>query len=256
MHRAKRFLNIIILIFSAAVILMDNFSGIECVFAGDILDSGKKLYSEGSEELIVRDFFNDRRSGIFVDIGCAHYRSASTTYYLEKDLGWSGIGVDALKDWEAGYIENRPGTKFYNFIVTDHSGANEFFYRSGDSLYLSSKYKTYIDWAAKNKKKPESTYTIIYVPAITLTELLEKNGITKIDFLSIDIEGSEPAALAGFDIDNFTIGLVCIEINANSDKIMEYFTRHGYERIEKYLRYDKQNWYFKPKASKIQPTIS
>ncbi len=113
-------------------------------------------------------------------------------------------------------------------------------------MCVSSRYKSYIYWAAKEKKRTKSTYKIIYVPTITLTELLEENGLTKIDFLSIDIEGSEPAALAGFDIDNFEIELICIETCSNSSKIMEYFTRHGYERIEKYLKYDTQNWYFKP----------
>lgn len=58
-----------------------------CVFAGDILDSGKKLYSQYDEELIIRDFFNDRRGGVFVDVGCYHYKDISTTYYLEKHLG-------------------------------------------------------------------------------------------------------------------------------------------------------------------------
>ncbi len=246
MCRKKRFLNTIILISTSVFILINNFSGIGSVFAGDILESGKKLYSEHNEELIIRDFFNDRRGGIFVDIGCADYMGASTTYYLEKYLGWSGIGVDALADWEAGYIKNRPNTKFYNFIITDHFGTTESFYKSGDNLYLSSIYKSYVDWAAKEKKRPKSTYTMIYIPTITLTKLLKENGLTKIDFLSIDIEGSEPAALAGFDIDNFKPKLVCIEILNNSSKIMEYFTRHGYERIEKYLKYDTQNWYFKP----------
>lgn len=64
----------------------------------------------------------------------------------------------------------------------------------------------------------------------------------------MDIEGSEPLALAGFDIKRFKPELVCIEVgNVDPNKILEYFTRHGYERIDKYLKYDKVNWYFKPK---------
>jgi len=247
MCRKNGFPNVIILISSVLFILTCNFSRIGSIFASDILESGKKLYSEHNEELIIRDFFNDQRGGVFADIGCAHYRDSSTTYYLEKHLGWSGLAVDALIDWATGYIENRPNTKFYTFIVTDHSGKTESFYRSGDNIYLSSRYKSFIDWAARERGHIRSDYRIVYVPTITLTELLEKNGLTKIDFLSIDIEGSEPAALAGFDINKFKPELVCIEANFNRDKIMKYFTRHGYERINKYLKYDTQNWYFKPK---------
>lgn len=29
--------------------------------------------------------------------------------------------------------------------------------------------------------------------------------------------------------------------------LLDYFTRHNYERIDKYLDYDTVNWYFRPK---------
>jgi len=63
--------------------------------AGPILKSGQKFYSWNNEELIIRDFFADRKGGFFLDIGCVHYRDSSNTYYLEKHLRWSGIAVDA-----------------------------------------------------------------------------------------------------------------------------------------------------------------
>jgi hypothetical protein len=52
----------------------------------------KKLYSQWNEELLIRDFFGDRRDGTFLDVGCADYKRLSTTYYLEERLGWSGGG--------------------------------------------------------------------------------------------------------------------------------------------------------------------
>ncbi len=53
---------------------------------GRILDQ-KSLYSHGKEELIIRDFFQDRRGGVFLDVGFAFPKKNSTTYYLEKHLG-------------------------------------------------------------------------------------------------------------------------------------------------------------------------
>jgi hypothetical protein len=55
---------------------------------------GSARNSENEEEWIIRDFFQDRRDGVFVDVGAAHYKSASNTYYLEHELGWSGIAID------------------------------------------------------------------------------------------------------------------------------------------------------------------
>ena len=52
----------------------------------DILGTEKKLYSQFDEELIIRDFFQDRRGGFFLDVGAAWPLRNNNTYYLEKHL--------------------------------------------------------------------------------------------------------------------------------------------------------------------------
>ena len=75
--------------------------------------------------------------------------------------------------------------------------------------------------------------------------LLDRHGVTAIDFLSIDVEHGELAVLAGFDIERFKPRLVCIEWEGAAEGIQSYFVRHGYERIERYRRYDTINWYYR-----------
>ncbi len=206
----------------------------------DIVSTAKPLYSMHKEETIIRDFFQDRRGGFFLDVGCWHPIIASNTYYLEERLGWSGFGVDALPEMARKWKRNRPASKFFNYIVSDHADTVESFYR----LDLS-------DVSSIQKPPPAEATKVeeIKVPTITLTRLLEEHGVSKIDFLSIDIEGAEPLALAGFDIDRFKPELVCIEAKPrNRESIMKYFADHGYERIERYLEYDRVNYYFTPKA--------
>jgi FkbM family methyltransferase len=244
----------------------------------DLLVSGKKLYSQYDEELIIRHFFRDRRGGFFVDVGAYHWKDASTTYYLEKHLGWSGIAVDALEQFRQGYEKHRPGTRFFNYIVTDQSGALGTLYLAGP---LSSTQKDHVahlheilqdvespDHPSKSRveavrqawedasersgglKLPSEPPELneIQVETITLTELLDRNGVPKIDFLSMDIEQGEPAALAGFDIERFRPELVCVEASKPVQQALEeYFSSHGYERIEEYDAHDAANWYFKPK---------
>jgi len=207
--------------------------------AGDILTSQKKIYSQFDEELIIRDFFQDRRDGFFVDVGCAWARKDSTTFYLEQHLGWSGIGVDANERYAESWRKNRPRSRFFNFLVMDHSGASEKFY-AAQGLGSTQKDRIF-------KGKPVGAREV-EVQSITLNDLLERSGVSKIDFLSMDIEGSEPGALAGFDIGRFRPELVCIEVmKQNREKILTYFTENGYERIDEYLPHDEINWYFKPK---------
>jgi FkbM family methyltransferase len=197
----------------------------------------KKLYSQGNEELIIRDFFRDMKNGVFLDVGCWKPIEKSTTYYLEKHLGWSGIGIDALPEHAPAYEKERPRTRFFNYIVTDHSGTVEEFYRVKGVTELSSTEED------RELKLPTET---IEVPTITLDDLLEQNGVTEIDFMSLDIEGGTPKALAGFDIEKFRPKLVCIERFDLDEFIEEYFAEHGYQRIDKYLKYDYANWYYTP----------
>jgi FkbM family methyltransferase len=208
----------------------------------DALLSGEPLYSQHKEELIVRHFFQDRRGGVYLDVGAFHWRRWSTTYYLEKHLGWTGVAVDALPEVAEGWRRNRPGAQFFQFIVTDHSGTVETLYGAGG---LSSIHEDHLEEFAGERLETQR----FEVPTITLDELLERANVTSIDFLSMDIEQAEPQALAGFDIERFRPELVCIEASESiRDEIAAYFAEHDYERIEAYLEWDNVNWYYTPRA--------
>ena len=62
--------------------------------------------------------------GFFVDVGANDYKFGSNTYYLDTVLGWSGIAVEPLRDFEAGYVTHRPRTRFRPFFVSDQSNTN------------------------------------------------------------------------------------------------------------------------------------
>ena len=96
----------------------------------DIVATEKKLYSQHDEELVIRDFFQDRKDGLFLDVGCAWPVKMSTTYYLEKHLGWSGIAIDALEEYGPAWKAERPRSKFFTFLVSDHSDTVDAFYRA------------------------------------------------------------------------------------------------------------------------------
>ena len=65
--------------------------------------------------------------------------------------------------------------------------------------------------------------------------------------MSMDIELAEPKALAGFEIERFRPSLVCIEAHAKvRQQILDYFARHHYVVVGRYLRADPQNLYFEP----------
>ncbi len=235
MTRSRSFLLLFVFLFSSLILPADGL-------AGKILETEKKLYSQHNEELIIRDFFNDMKNGVFLDIGCNHYMERNNTFYLEKHLAWSGIGIDAIPLYKEGYDQNRPKTKFLHYAVTDHSGTSDPFYVSMSTFDVSSLDPNYV-----YKYGPKSVKMM--VPTITMDKMLEEQGIQQVDFLSMDIEDGEPAALRGFTIQKYKPKLVCIEAHETVRPfLIEYFEKNGYVRIPEYDAYDNVNWYYKPKT--------
>jgi len=176
---------------------------------------------------IIINYFKNHKNGVFLDIGCAQFQLFNKTYNLEKHLNWTGIAVDALSEYAKGYINNRPKTRFFNYIITDHSDTIEPFYKLHNMhAARSTTNKKYIDEILK-----VSDYRILYIPTITMDELLSKNRIEKINFLSIDIEGSEMDALNQFTIQKHTPELVNIEVHNNEQAIYDYFAGNNYKLL-------------------------
>lgn len=197
---------------------------------------GQALYSQDDEETLIRAFFEDRRGGVFLDVGAGDPIRNSTTYYLEKHLGWRGVAVDALAEYSAAYLRQRPGTRFFAYFAGRKSGENRDFHAAEK-----------LDYSSAGASDPRGgSYLPRRVPSITLDDLLTKEKISRLDFLSMDIEGGEPEALAGFSIDCYRPLLVCIEINSpeHGRGITEYFTLHGYREILAFRTIDPINRYY------------
>jgi FkbM family methyltransferase len=201
---------------------------------------GPDHFTEREEDWIIRDFFQDRRDGVFVDVGANHYQATSKTYYLETRLGWSGIAIEPQTEFQADFARFRPRTKFFPFFVSDVSNDTARLYVIKSSSTVASSDQEFV----KQFGRPDEVRN---VPTITLNDLLEAEGIRAIDFLSIDIELHEPQALKGFDIRRFKPSLVAIEgLLPVRQPILDYFARNGYVLLGKYIWVDRENMYFAP----------
>ncbi len=199
---------------------------------------GPDHYSEREEEWLIRDYFQDRRDGVFVDVGANHYRSASKTYYLESRLGWSGLAIEPQQEFADEYRTYRPRTKFLPFFVSDQSNHTARLYLRRKKDQVASSDEAFV-------KSLGGASEVRDVPTMTLDDILASEGITKIDLLSMDIELHEPQALRGFHIERYQPSLVCIEgLLPVRQQILDYFAAHGYVLIAKYMWVDLENMYF------------
>lgn len=208
---------------------------------------GLQKFSQGPEEWLIREFFNDRRDGVFVDVGAYDARRFSNTYRIEHDLGWRGVAIDAIREFAPGYTTYRPNTRFVVAFVADrdegtatlHINPKEYATSSGDDDFAHVFAKTTV---------PRE------VPRRTLDSILQDAGVEHFDLLSMDIELGEPMALSHFTIARHRPALAVIEAQGQvRQAILDYFARAGYVVVGRYLHADHQNLYFTPLEGKPVP---
>jgi FkbM family methyltransferase len=205
---------------------------------------GPKEYSQQDEETLIRTFFNDRREGVFLDVGASHHEKDSNTYFLEQRLGWRGIAIDALGDLAPGYAQYRPRTRFFNFFVTNESGRTHEFHVYAKDTRISSGDLQHLRALPGIKERHIQT---TQVPSVTLDAILTAERVAEVDYVNLDIEGHELEALEGFDIRRYQPELLSVEAQPHlRAKLLAWFRAHGYERVEEFADDDPVNFWFRP----------
>ena len=160
--------------------------------------------------------FND---GFFIEAGAADGLFQSTTHGLETGKNWKGILVEPNSAEYQSCIANRPNSKVFNCaLVNPEYGwetikMNYRTWHGADRGAVTSVSDSNINpiWGAH-----VSEYN---VRARTLDSILEEEGISKIDFLSLDVEGYELNVLKGFNISKYKPSIVLVEIHSGTEQL-------------------------------------
>ena len=166
----------------------------------------KKIsYSYGGVDSLILNIFKNQKKGFYLDIGCGHPIKNNNTYLLNKK-GWSGINIDL--DEENIELFNSYRRKDINLAtaVSDKEGETDlYFYHSKSALNTISKQN-----ADFQKAKVSS---IRKIKTQEINKILENSPYKdkEIDFLSIDVEGSELSILKNFDFKKYSPKVIVVE---------------------------------------------
>tara|TARA_B110000444_G_scaffold254209_1_gene286320 strand:+ start:296 stop:997 length:702 start_codon:yes stop_codon:yes gene_type:complete len=198
--------------------------------------------SQLSQDLFALYFSGIKKNGIFIEIGACDGFQFSNTLKLEK-YGWNGIICEPSPYW-------LKKMKSRNCIVSqkavfDRSGLKLKFDDVEKNPDLSGLSLNFDDDA--NSKLREITKTT-EVETITLDDLIEKDiPNKKIDYISIDTEGSEYEIIKNFDFDKNKVEIFTIEHNfveKKRDDILKLMISKNYIRVFQNLsKWD--DWYIK-----------
>ena len=166
----------------------------------------KKIsYSYGGVDSLVNNIFKNNDKGFYVDVGCGHPVKNNNTYLLNKK-GWHGINIDLDNENINLFYIYRPSDRNISTAISDKIGEEDlFFYHSKSAI------NTIIKKMADYQKAKVSS--IKKIKTNTLNNVLNnsKYNNLEIDFLSIDIDGSEFLALKNFDFNKYNPKIIVVE---------------------------------------------
>jgi FkbM family methyltransferase len=194
-----------------------------------------KSFSQEGEDLVLRRYFEGKKSGFYIDIGAHHPFRFSNTYLFYK-LGWRGINIDAMpgsmksfekyrcKDIniEAGVSSTPLNLIYYSF---EEPAINGF-----DSVLSEQRL---LDGAKLLEKITIKCYTLESL----LDRYLPKDQ--DIDFMSIDVEGLDLEILKSNNWNKYTPTYLLVEcLGADFESIIKtemyaYLQEKGYKLFAK-----------------------
>lgn len=182
---------------------------------------------QGRIDVKILPYLKDIERGIFVEAGALDGLFMSNTKVLE-DLGWRGILIEPSYKAAVRCLANRKANVENCALVSkdfkEESVYGDFFFDGEDGMGAwSGVHKNLYGLKAKAQ-----------VLARTLDSVLKSYSITKVDFLSLDVEGYELEALKGIDFKTTGITYILIEVNLKDYTLEEmdgYLEQFGYRNL-------------------------
>lgn len=191
-------------------------------------------HGQRHEDAIIEQYFPNGYIGGCIDVGATDGVYINNTLHFEEN-GWYALCIEPNPQYYNQLERNRNVT--LNVAVSDYNedfGTFTLVNLDGNEEAISA---LKLD---DRLLKAHSHFNIIIRPIScdirTLDYCIEHYyKYDKIDFLSIDTEGTELDVLKGFDINKWQPRLIMVENNYNDSDIEEYLIQFGYvkdQRIE------------------------
>jgi FkbM family methyltransferase len=203
-----------------------------------------QFYSqEGQDRFVYENFFKNRTvPGIFVDVGAYDGVTFSNTLFFERYLGWRGVCVEPLPTAFEKLKAVRSAVCL-NCAISDRAGTAAFLdidmprgfekMFSGLKANFDERHRRVI-----NKSKGRIAREI-QVDVRRLSDILSENSVSRIDYLTIDTEGSEWRILRDFDLSAYGISVISVENPYDNEKLRKHIKGQGFRLVHSFGGYDE-----------------
>jgi len=168
--------------------------------------SKKNYYSFSGVDVIIENIFRNKQKGFYVDVGCQNPIKNNNTYLLYKK-GWFGLNIDLDKDNIDIFNVSRPNDENINTAISNKVGQTDlYFYHKKSPINTIDKSTSDFQKANVSEIKKIQTDTLNNI----LYNSKYKN--TKINLLSVDVEGHELQVFEGLDFNLYKPDVIVVEL--------------------------------------------
>ncbi len=164
-------------------------------------------YAQEGEDLVIDRLLGYPARGFYVEVGAHHPWRFSNSFRFYR-RGWRGLLIDPTPGLAALFARARPGDRFLAEAASDTTGTLSFFCFEEAALNTGDAATAAAQQAAGRRLLERRDMPCRPLSAM-LAEALPPGQA--IDFLSLDIEGHEAAAIRGNDWQRFRPRLVVVE---------------------------------------------
>jgi len=182
-------------------------------------------YSQFGQSQYVDKLLKGRHNGVFLECGASDGVTLSNSLFFEIHRNWTGILIEANPERLKSLIKTNRNA----FVVRACLSVTEKPYLARYTMpnnvggavssslteYEIKIFKSY----SKSRVLPE-----IYVQCFPLTSILDALNIHHIDYLSLDVEGSEIEILRTVNWRKLTVDVLTIEYNRHLDRLRKLRT--------------------------------
>jgi hypothetical protein len=175
-------------------------------------------------DLIIYSMFfqnTNMRNGYFVDVGSSNGVSASNTLFFEYCLGWKGLLVEGSQQAQGKCGSQLRKVRPRSNIELSAIG------ESGNIVDMTAIGQIFAPNCLVSELNETETYELKHRPANPLDIIFAKRNITKIDFLSIDVEDQSLYALKSIDFSKVSISVICVEVRKYQTGFLRKFGYHA-----------------------------
>lgn len=181
-----------------------------------------RSYAQNYEDVMLRRAFPDTKNGIYVDVGAHHPQRDSATHYF-YELGWRGINIEPAEQYLKQLETERPEDVNLGVACGLRNGVGTLHVIPDTGLST-----TVPEYADRAKAAGHVISEVVEVRIVRLDSIIQQHSKGRdVDFLKINVQGSELEVLRGINLQRYRPKVIVIE-QSKGPEYNSYLLDGGY----------------------------